>query len=128
MAETFEQRAREVVALLAEERPATVAANGRRSRAVHWAARRDAATPSGFSACQRLHSVELAIVVRALHGPNAPGMPAGAGACRQLLALIHERMAHEPAGPPQGRIPECEARRYSSEPHDEHESACTPTP
>ena len=33
---------------------------------------------------------------------------------------ILQRMRHAPAGPPQGRIPECAARRYSSDPRSVH--------
>lgn len=75
MGETFEQRAREVVVLLAEHTSSAPAEQ----------------------ACLRLHSVELAIVVRALHGPNVHGLPPDAGACRQLMALIRQRVAHAPA-------------------------------
>jgi hypothetical protein len=91
-ADTFEERARELVAFLVERHGAFGAARVREQELADWIARRrKAGSPAHFVA------PELGIILRALSGPDPAATRPQDPGHQQMCWLIAQRMSHEEA-------------------------------
>lgn len=92
MADTFEERARELVAFLVERHGVPGAARSREQELADWiAGRRQAGSQTHFVA------PELGIILRALSGPDRGGQRALDPDHQQVCWLIAKRMSHDDA-------------------------------
>ena len=92
MADTFEERARELVAFLVERHGVQGAARTREQELADWiASRRQAGSQAHFVA------PELGIILRALSGPDAAGHRSLDPGHQQVCWLIAKRMSHDDA-------------------------------
>ena len=92
VADTFEERARELVAFLVECHGAHGATRAREQELADWIERRrEAGSPSHFVA------PELGIILRALSGPAPVAARALDPGNRQLCWLLARRMNHDDA-------------------------------